>query len=581
MSADAIALGCLTAAGIVFALLTWRTWGSVPEDIGYDLSAAARTAGGALPYVDYTYSYGPLAPLGLGGIFAAFGTGLEAAAAFGAVLAGAIVAATYGVARQHVGPLAAAIAAAVVLPVAFTSGGGSPIFDFVLPHSYSAPLASLATLGMLAALTAFARGGSKHLLLLAGLALGLIALARPEAALAPAAATALWLVLRGRRPPGARASLAAAARIAGAALALAVAGYAPFLLAVSIDELVFTNLYPVDVLRAGGNAVLSDTAPFTFGSALELVGWGALYAALVCVLVGAGRAFDARNRTGLLVAGAGALAFAFLAVVTGGGPSGALHHVTELAYRPIPLIAAALLALALRPALRRGETWTVAQQADLLLAAFLLAASIRAYALFLPGSTAIYTFPLAAIVLVRLHAGLSSRRGVRLAGLAWIALAACAVALLGLRDARHETFTVQAANGTLRTTPAQGEPFAAALRVIERETAPGDAVLVAPQLTALEVLSGRRSALPQLSLLPGALPDAEAEREAIERLEAAGVRLAVLDRRSLTEYGNGAFGATFDRVLGEWVKTHFVRVATVRGAGERSLELDIWKWRTE
>jgi hypothetical protein len=48
----------------------------------------------------------------------------------------------------------------------------------------------------------------------------------------------------------------------------------------------------------------------------------------------------------------------------------------------------------------------------------------------------------------------------------------------------------------------------------------------------------------------------------------------------LREYGNGAFGTTFDRVLNTWVTTHFHRVATVSGSGERPLQLDIWERHT-
>ena len=183
-------------------------------------------------------------------------------------------------------------------------------------------------------------------------------------------------------------------------------------------------------------------------------------------------------------------------------------------------------------------------------------------------------------MLVRLHVALPRSARTRIAGACWIALAACTVAALGARDAHRASYTVQTPHGAFRTTAAQGQPFSAALRIIERDTRPGDAVLVAPQLQALEVLTGRRSALPQLSLLPGALPDAAAERAAIAKLDAAHVRVVVLDRRALKDYGNGAFGSTFDRVLHAWVTTRFQRVATVGGSGERPLELDIWERHT-
>jgi hypothetical protein len=577
---DVLALGGLALLSLAFVVITWRTWGSVPRDAGYDLSAAARTAHGSLPYVDYTYSYGPTVPLLLGGLFAALGVSLGVAEALGVLLALALVAATYGVARQRMTALPSLLAAAIVTPVAFSSGGGSPIFDFVLPHTFSAPIASLLTLGMLAALSSFVTRARRWLLPLAGALLGLVAVTRPEAALAPAAATFVWLALRGWAARDTGRAVRDGARIALTAVIVCVLGYAPFLIAVGPGELVWKNLYPVDLLRAGGNTVISSSAPFTLRSALVLAGFGALYAVIAFSCIAVGRARGRAGLAWLAAAGVGLLGLATLAARSGGGTNGALHHLTDLAYRPIPLIAAAAVVLAARPALRRTEAWSVAGQLDLLLAIFLFAASIRTYALFAPGSDAIYAFPLAAIVLVRLHVSLPRSARTRLAGACWIALAALTVAALGARDAHRASYTVQTPHGAFRTTPAQGQPFSAAVRIIDRDTRPGDAVLVAPQLQALEVLTGRRSALRQLSLLPGALPDAAAQRAAIARLDAARVRVVVLDRGALKDYGNGAFGSTFDRVLHAWVTTHFTRVATVGGSGDRPLKLDIWERHT-
>jgi hypothetical protein len=577
---DVLALSGLALLCLVFVAITWRTWGSVPRDAGYDLSAAARTARGSFPYVDYTYSYGPSVPLLLGGLFAALGVSLGVAEGLGVALAVGLVAATYGVARQRMTALPSVLAAAVVAPVAFSSGGGSPIFDFVLPHTFSAPIASLLTLGLLAALTSFATRARPWLLPLAGALLGLVAVTRPEAALAPAAATLVWLALRAWAARDSRRAVRDGARVAVTAAVVGVLGYGPFLFAVGPGELVWKNLYPVDLLRAGGNTVISSSAPFTPRSALVLAGFAALYLVIAFACVAVGRARGRAGLPWLAASGAGLLGLAALAARSGGGTNGALHRLTDLAYRPIPLIAAAAVVLAARPALRRTEAWSTAAQTDLLLAIFLFAASIRTYALFVPGSDAIYAFPLAAILLVRLHVALPRSARTRIAGACWIALAACTVAALGARDAHRASYTVQTPHGAFRTTAAQGRPFSAAVRIIERDTRPGDAVLVAPQLQALEVLTGRRSALPQLSLLPGALPDAAAEQAAIARLDAAHVRVAVLDRRALKDYGNGAFGSTFDRVLHAWVTTRFRRVATVGGSGERPLQLDIWERHT-
>jgi hypothetical protein len=113
---------------------------------------------------------------------------------------------------------------------------------------------------------------------------------------------------------------------------------------------------------------------------------------------------------------------------------------------------------------------------------------------------------------------------------------------------------------------------------MRRYTRPGDPVLLAPQMSALYVLGDRTNPLPQLSLLPGALPDAAAERRAIARL--GGVRLAITDRAPLDLYDKGPFGTAYDTQLGDWLRRDFVRVAVVHGSGSAPRVLDIWKRRS-
>ena len=66
LSTDVLALAALALlfGGLVFAV--WATWGDLGRDTGYDLVAGSRVAHGQLPYVDFVYYYGPLAPMLLG-----------------------------------------------------------------------------------------------------------------------------------------------------------------------------------------------------------------------------------------------------------------------------------------------------------------------------------------------------------------------------------------------------------------------------------------------------------------------------------------------------------------------------------
>ena len=100
-------------------------------------------------------------------------------------------------------------------------------------------------------------------------------------------------------------------------------------------------------------------------------------------------------------------------------------------------------------------------------------------------------------------------------------------------------------------------------------------MLLAPQLTALYTIADRSNPLPQISLLPGALATPADEQAAIERLR--DVDVAVIDTRPFGEYGHGAFGTTFDRRLGAYLRGEFRRVTTFRGSGGGAASLELWQ----
>jgi hypothetical protein len=222
----------------------------------------------------------------------------------------------------------------------------------------------------------------------------------------------------------------------------------------------------------------------------------------------------------------------------------------------------------------------------LLLTAVLGVAALMSYAAFTPFPNALhpdataYLMPLAAVFMLWLHVGLVGRRGATVAALggAWVALLVIANAGLVLHDARPETVTVRAAHGTLTARPADGPALQQTIAFVERESRPGDEVLLAPQLTALYVLTGRRDPLEQLSLLPGALGTAQDEDAAIARMRR--VRIAAIDRTPQTTYEHGSFGTTFDRRLARWIRTNFDHIATVHGLGTGARSIDLWKRST-
>lgn len=239
-------LPLIAVGGLIglLAVVTWHTWGDLNSDTGYDVVAGTRIAHGHLPYSDFTYYYGPAGPflLGLGAWIG--GSGLAPAVGVGLVLTGAILAATYALGRIVAGPLGALLATAITAAVAFTPNN----YSFILPHTENATLGTLLALGFLLAAWRFAESGRARWLLAAGSAAGATMLTKPEPAVAVLVAGALWLGLRARRGRTWR----EIGLFSVPVVAIPAVVYSAFLTSVSAHSLVYDNLYPTSVLRAGG-----------------------------------------------------------------------------------------------------------------------------------------------------------------------------------------------------------------------------------------------------------------------------------------------------------------------------------------
>lgn len=562
--ADVLALAGLAFVIAVLLPLTWATWGDPARDTGYDAVAGARVANGELPYADFVYYYGPLAPAVLGLAALVGGDGLQPGVLVGLCLALAIVGATYAVGRRLAGPLGAFLAAAITAAVAFAPTN----LSFVQPHTYSAPLAVLGALVFLLAAGRYADRGERLWGLGAGVAAGLVGLTRPEFALAALVAAGLWI---GLRESTRRRDLLL---VGIPALGIPVVVYGALAIVAGPGTLVFDNLYPVDTLREGGNAVLRIHAPLTAGSFAEVGGRLALYAIGVGVLVLAGRLLS--RRPVQLAAAVGVLGVAAAALAR---PE-AVRHGLQFAYGWIPA-GALLAAVYLVARRRRGGPWTPVAQVELLTTVVLAVLSLKIYASFLlhapRAQPAAYAAPFAALLLARLHlVALARSRGALALGALWLAFLAAAGVGLTLKDARTESRTLHGPGGTLAVTPEDAAAYGPAVDWITSNTEPGEAILVAPQATWLYPLTGRVNPLPEISLLPGALPDAASEQAVIAALERTGIRVAILARRRFTEYGHTSFGLSFDRMVGDWVERNFTRVATPGVGVPDANKVDIW-----
>jgi Dolichyl-phosphate-mannose-protein mannosyltransferase len=565
VSREVAAITALAATTVALLAATWETWGNVGQDTGYDFVAGQLVAHGSFPYTDFTYYYGPLAPAVLGLAAGVGGDGIGPPLVVGLVLTAAIVAATYVLARQLTSAIGALLAATITAGVAFAPTN----FSFVDPHSYSETLGILTTLAFLIALGRRTQGGGRVWVAAAGLAAGLTMLTRPEFAAAVALAGVAWIAYgRLRRPE--------ILLLGAPAAAIAILVYGVLAARAGVHRLLFENLYPVDQLRAAGDHVLRIQAPLTAHSFIELGLRAGVYVAGAAALVAVGLTLDSRRLrvpawTAITVAAAGLAAAMAIRIDT-------VTYYLLYPYAWIPAGAAAgVIVLALRARRRPAADDRLA----LAVAVVLAVLAVKTYAAFYPFSSApqsaAYAVPFAAVFLTRLHlVELGRRPGARRAGALWLAALAVAGACVTVNAARTHTVSVAGPGGTILTTAPAGRVYAEALRWIDRDTRPGDAVLLAPQLTSLYALSERTDPVPQISLLPGTLPSVSDQRDEITVLRRSGVRLAVIDRHQFPEYGHTSFGESFDRTLAAWIRRSFVHVATLTAPGPDGRTLDVW-----
>ena len=576
LSVDVVAPVALGVFSLVLILLMWNTWGNPANDTGYDALAGSRVAHGDFPYIDFTYYYGPLPPLALGLAALIGGSGMWPSIVFGLLVALAIVFAAYILARSLGGPVGAFLAGALTAAVAFSPN----VLSFVNPHTYSATLGVLATLCFLICVQRFVESQRQGWLVAAGAILGVTCLTRFEFALAVAVAGFVWMLLRVRAGLAGRREVAL---FAAPAVAVPVIAYGAFLSSVSLHTLVFENLYPRDFLNQAGNAVLKVRAPWTLSSFATLGGKFLLYAFGVAVLVLITRFVERSDRlrralpVALLIVGLIVLAASF-------ADPEALRHGLKFAYAWIPAGAAAAAVVLVVRGWRAGRNWSPLAQTELALAVALAVAAATCYAAFyieaFRPQMAVYVLPLAAPFLTRLHLGVLARgRSASLVWTAWLVFLVAATAGLALKDASADDALIRGPGGAIAAPSRDAAVYRSAVKAIESDTRSGESILLAPQLTWLYPMTERRDPLPELSLLPGTLPTPADEQRAIRRLEAARVRLVVIDTHPFVDYGHGSFGVTFDRRLARWIHSNFTRTRTLTGGASDSPRIELWSRR--
>ncbi len=569
--ADARAIAGLTLLFALLAALSWRKWGVPSIDAGHELSVAAEIAEGGEPYRDVRYFYGPAGVYSLAGAFALFGTGFTTAFAFGLAQAAAIIAAFYALSRQLLRVVPSFLATAVVVAIGFSGTA----FNFVLPHTNSATFGILFTLLMLLAL-------SRERLVLAGLAAGVLCLTRPEFA-AIAALVIVAFAVGMARQQGARPALRALARLALPALLVAVPALALLAAGAGAANLFTENLWPVDFLRIGGFSSQQDWTPLDLESAVSTLARAGIYLGLLAALTGTAvflaRARDNGSRLRALWPLAAALcALVFIGAfwrLTGLWPDARAAVQTESTHLLIgmswlPALGfAACAVVAVR--LLRNESAPISGSwgFDLALVAAAAALGARAYDAFTAEASyaPYYAAPLV-LLLALLHDRLAKRwpeaRTAVYGALAAVAIGLAAYAQLALYP--DDDATVVTPRGSFVTTAAAAPGLQGTVDFIRTHTEPGEPILALPSDAGLHFMTGRPAALHDVMFLPGLLDSRDDELAAIARLEAEGVRYAIVSERRFDGYGFERFGGDYNHLLAARIQREGGPVATF-GAG--------------
>jgi hypothetical protein len=539
--------------------VTWRRWGQPEIDAGAELTTADLIKHGAVAYGNVRYFYGPVGLYSLALAFKIFGTSFATVYGFGLAQAAAILATFYALARHWLKPVVAGLSTAVLLTIGFSGTA----FNFVVPHTNSATFGILTVLLMLLALT---RGR----MLLAGVALGLVGLTRPEF-LAVAAAAGVAYVVAAWRFEDRKQALDAGWRLALPGIVVPVAVLGWFAAKVGVSTLVTVNLWPVKFLHQTGFKMQQGWMPLDVPSFFGLLARGASYAGLMGALVVSVEGW--RRRSGIarlvalwpLVAVAALLGFADLALRAVGLFAG--QRTATLGESWLPALGFVVAAWAAVRFVRRGESplgrrWAV-DAALIIVAAGL---GMRAYNAFTAeGSYAPYYAAPLVLVLGIMHARLARERPqARIAivgALAVVAAGLGAYATIGLY--RHFDTPVHTARGTFMSTAAGAAALQPVVRQIDAKTSPGAYILAAPLDGGLFFMSDRRPAIYVLSVLPGLLYSRADELAAIRSLRTHHVALAVIGARDFSLWGSPTFGVDYNRVLGAYLRASTVSRTTV------------------
>jgi hypothetical protein len=568
----------LHAAAIV--LLTWWSWQKWPDplvDFGRELYLPWQITEGKVLYRDMLSLFGPFSPYVNALWMRVFGVSLATVVAANLVILIATVFGVHRLVRFGTDPVTATVASLSTLVLfGFSQYVPTGNYNFITPYAHETTHGLALSVATLLAVRSNIRGGGRAPAAAAGVCFGALALTKPEACVAAAAAVATgWLGatilrLRSWRHPLSSFGLFAAAASVPPLLFFAFLQQhmeAPVAARALIRP--WTHLFRGDVvfnqfyLTSMG---LTDTWASVRSVATMSVTVLSFMAASVAVTW---RQAGRRHASTLHVAGR----LALLAAVPG--------ILWLPVARSLPVVTALALALAIRRLWHRRldadeavRTLTLVMWsafALIMLAKLGLNARISHYGFYL----ALPAFSMAVVLVCWLLPGEIAAKnpgksGSDLRTMMVLTLALVSISALSLADqwyrvknvpvgVRGDRFLASGAAGQW-----QGAAVHEAVRLLERVSTPADTVAVLPEGVMINYLARRTTPLRVLNVMPPEMM-AFGEEEILESLARNPPRLIVLVHKSTSEYGYPFFGTDGKyglRTL-EWITSRYRTTFTI------------------
>lgn len=555
------------AAGLV---ASWQCWGNPLVDSGREMNVPLRLVHGEMLYSDIGYIYGPFSPYLNAFLYRVFHPALWVLWGRGIVSTIFILALSYWIARQIAGRFPSTLACLAITWVCALKSQG----NYMMAYSFGGLDGCTFLLAATVLLVLFLRNRNPAVLFGAGIVAALAILSKTELGGAAVGTGVVAAALAGY--PRIRNTTAWLALFLAPALGMPALVFSWFAARVGwqtlrIDSHLFFGHVPWQLLYYNGVRFGFAHPWHSLGlmivSLVRLIAFGGLLVSISALLearrqgVPQEQEATARNTKWAIAA----ILISLAGVVVSG------LGLSDLGpFMPMPfllLLPAAAGIIAFVRAERSGNTASQIQSGTLViivasafgsLARIILRVSTGGAlsSFLLPGSVILFVYLWLEIFPLFVADPATRRRARQLASVVLVASVLVTAVTLSVRYRRKFPFPLVTAHGTWRTQPDVGLAFSQALQLIQEKTAPGDAIAILPEGSALIFLSERRNPLREEILTPGFL-DAAGEERAIKSLRRSRTPLIFLSNRPTPEFAEYAVGKDYNKRLMSWIEQNY------------------------